>query len=42
MILFLREDFERAWPDPFQAVQQVRGEVFRDKERCSKKAKMAF
>lgn len=32
MILFLREDFERAWPDPFQAVQQVRGEVFRDKE----------
>ncbi len=32
MSLFLREDFRRAWADPFAAVQQVSGEVFRDKE----------
>jgi heptose I phosphotransferase len=32
VILVLREDFRRAWPRPFAAVQQVRGEIFRDKE----------
>lgn len=32
MIVELREDFRRAWPDPFVAVQGVRGEVYRDKE----------
>lgn len=32
MTLELREDFRRAWPQPFAAVQQVQGEVYRDKE----------
>ena len=32
MTLVLRDDFQRAWPDPFAAVQQVNGEVYRDKE----------
>ncbi len=32
MTLVLRDDFSRAWPDPFAAVQQVSGEVYRDKE----------
>lgn len=32
MLTKLRADFQRAWPDPFAAVQQVRGEVYRDKE----------
>ncbi len=32
MILKLREDFRQAWPQPFEAVQQVRGEVYREKE----------
>lgn len=32
MILELRDDFRRAWPQPFEAVQQVEGEIFRDKE----------
>lgn len=31
-MLELREDFARAWPRPFEAVQQVRGDVYRDKE----------
>ncbi len=32
MTLVLREDFRRAWPQPFEAVQQVQGEIYRDKE----------
>ncbi len=32
MTLYLRDDFQRAWPDPFAAVQRVQGEVYRDKE----------
>jgi heptose I phosphotransferase len=32
MILELRDDFHKAWPQPFDAVQQVDGEVYRDKE----------
>jgi len=30
--LHLRDDFRRAWPDPFAAVQAVQGEVYRAKE----------
>ena len=32
MILVLREDFRRAWPQPFDGVQQVQGDVYRHKE----------
>ena len=32
MILVVREDFARAWPQPFTQVQQVQGDIYRDKE----------
>jgi heptose I phosphotransferase len=32
VILVLREDFRRAWPQPFDAVRQVQGDVYRHKE----------